>query len=86
VPWRIRWSHRAERQLERLGERDRRAVIIAVTRLQLEFGASDMKKLGGADDEWRLRVGRWRVLLDLDNQTGVITITRILPRDRAYRD
>ena len=45
-----------------------------------------MKKLGGADDEWRLRVGRWRVLLDLDNQTGVITITRILPRDRAYRD
>ncbi len=34
----------------------------------------------------RLRVGDWRVLYRADIAAGVLTILRVLPRGRAYRD
>ena len=49
-------------------------------------GTSDIRKLGGRRGEWRVRVGRWRVTLELDNEAGVINVTRVLPRKEAYRD
>jgi mRNA-degrading endonuclease RelE of RelBE toxin-antitoxin system len=61
-------------------------VRAALRRLRDEPGAGDLKKLAGRSGEWRLRVGRWRVILGLDNASGIITVVRVLPRDRAYRD
>ncbi|MGH2603135.1 MAG: type II toxin-antitoxin system RelE family toxin [Dehalococcoidia bacterium] len=58
----------------------------ALEQLLVDFGSGDAKKLAGRPNEWRLRVGRWRVILELDNQAGLINATRVLPRDRAYRD
>ena len=54
-------------------------------RLATEFGGLDVKKLGGTGTEWRLRVGRWRLRLELDNATGTIHVLRVLPRKDAYR-
>ena len=34
----------------------------------------------------RLRVGGWRVLYRADVTAGVVTILRVPPRGRAYRD
>jgi mRNA-degrading endonuclease RelE of RelBE toxin-antitoxin system len=55
-------------------------------RLGAEFGQLDVIKLGGGGNRWRLRVGRWRVILALDNTAGTITVTRVLDRKEAYRD
>jgi mRNA interferase RelE/StbE len=33
---------------------------------------------------WRLRVGDWRVLLDIDENARTIKVLRVLPRGRAY--
>jgi mRNA-degrading endonuclease RelE of RelBE toxin-antitoxin system len=38
------------------------------------------------EDEWRLRVGDWRVRFTRERDTGVIQVLRVLPRGRAYRD
>jgi mRNA-degrading endonuclease RelE of RelBE toxin-antitoxin system len=37
-------------------------------------------------DEWRLRVGDWRVRFQQDAETGVVDVLRVLPRGRTYRD
>jgi mRNA interferase RelE/StbE len=42
-------------------------------------------KLKGADEEWRLRVGDWRVRFTRDS-AGLVNVLRVLPRGRAYRD
>jgi mRNA-degrading endonuclease RelE of RelBE toxin-antitoxin system len=84
MPWRVEVSSHAQRDLQRLPRRDREAVIEALRRLGIDPGAADMKKLGGRRGEWRLRVGRWRVLLDLDNADGLITVSRIVARKDAY--
>lgn len=44
----------------------------------------DIAKLVGSDDEWRLRVGEWRVRFT--RQDGIVYVLRVLPRGRAYRD
>lgn len=40
----------------------------------------------GRDDEWRLRVGDWRVRFTRNSDTRTVLILRVLPRGRAYRD
>jgi len=86
MPWEIQLSRRATRDIDGLPAADSAAVRAALHKLRDEPGAGDLKKLGGRADEWRLRVGRRRVILSLDNRTGIILVMRVLPRDRAYRD
>jgi mRNA-degrading endonuclease RelE of RelBE toxin-antitoxin system len=43
----------------------------------------DVRRLKGSD-EWRLRVGDWRVRLRLDFDNNTVSVVRILPRGRAY--
>lgn len=85
MPWRLIIAPRAERDMEALSRRDRTAVMQALDRLAGNLGWADIKKLVGRSSEWRMRVGRWRVLLDLDKQASLISVTRVLPRGRAYR-
>ena len=85
MPWRLIISPRANRDMRSLSQRDRQAVGHSLDRFVSDFGLADVKKLGGRTSEWRLRVGRWRVILELDNQAGLINVTRVLPRGRAYR-
>ena len=45
----------------------------------------DAQKLTGRGDQWRLRVGNWRVIFRPDFQDGVVVVLRVLPRSQAYR-
>lgn len=85
MPWSLEFTRSARRSLAALPPEEREAVRRALDRLLQDPGAADFKKLAGRRDEWRLRVGRWRVVLELDNARGQMTILRIEPRDRAYR-
>jgi len=55
-------------------------------RLTDEQPTGDIVKLAGSDDEWRLRVGDWRVRFTRDRERRVVQVLRVLPRGRAYRD
>ncbi len=79
-------SARAERQLRKLDEVTRRRIVNALKLLVADPPQGDVKKLEGTDDEWRLRVGAWRVRFFRDVERDVIYVLQILPRDRAYRD
>jgi mRNA interferase RelE/StbE len=50
-------------------------------------GQGDVRRLRGATDEHRLRVGDWRVRFRLIGEHhDTIEVIRVLPRGRAYRD
>jgi mRNA interferase RelE/StbE len=85
-PWQYVLAPRALRDLERLDQALRRRVFTALDRLAAT-GQGDVKRLRGIDPpEWRLRVGDWRVRFAYDFQTRTMSILRVLPRGRAYRD
>ncbi len=86
MPWRFEITAHAERDLSSLPMREREAIRAALTRLTNNPASVDLKKLAGYTDRWRLRVGRWRVILRLDNRPGLMSVLRVLPRDTAYRD
>jgi len=77
---------RAQRQLERLDEKTRSRVVEAL-RLLGDRGFSarlDLKKLRGYRGQYRLRVGRHRVLFELQPEKTII-VHAILPRSRTYQ-
>lgn len=73
----------ARRDLRRLDPPICKRVVDALDRFVGDPHAADIQKLTG-NDEWRLRVGNWRVRFDFDDEAHTIVVTRVLPRGRAY--
>jgi mRNA interferase RelE/StbE len=80
----IVWTARGERDRERLDAAARVRVLAAIDRLA-ETGRGDVKRLQGAEEEFRLRVGDWRVRFVVDHDRGVLCVRRVLHRREAYR-
>jgi mRNA-degrading endonuclease RelE of RelBE toxin-antitoxin system len=85
MPWRIAFSRRGQREFDRLPLDQQEAVAAALARLVDNPSSVDLSKLSGSTSQWRLRVGRWRVLLDADNRKGTMRVDRVLDRRDAYR-
>lgn len=62
-----------------------RRIVAARDKLTGDPPTGNVVKLASAE-EWRLRVGDWRVRFVRDPQTGVVYVVHVLPRRRAYRD
>ena len=43
-----------------------------------------VKKLSGSKQDWRVRVGDYRILYEIDDAEGLVTIWRIAHRRHAY--
>jgi mRNA interferase RelE/StbE len=69
--------------LEQLDPQVKQRVLTAIGRLVSDPRSADLRKLKGRPES-RLRVGDWRVILELDVDDRVVIIERILPRGRAY--
>jgi mRNA-degrading endonuclease RelE of RelBE toxin-antitoxin system len=83
VPFEIRLSPRAQRDLDALSPAARASIERGIARLAAGDPSVDVRKLAGSDTDRRLRVGRWRVLYI---QTGQqIVIARVVRRPNAYR-
>lgn len=79
------FSARAGRDFKRLDPPVKRRIVAALDRLTGDPPAGDVVRLVNSD-EWRLRVGDWRVRFHRDPETGIVNVLRVLPRGRAYRD
>ena len=77
------FAGRARRDFRRLDPPIQRRIVAALDLLTGDPPAGDVVKLAGADDEWRLRVGDWRVRFGRDSD-GIVHVLRVLPRGRAY--
>ena len=74
----------ARRESKRLSKRDADRVRQALERLA-DSALGDIKRLrGGHPPMHRLRVGSWRVIIELEED--VIRIKRVLHRREAYRE
>jgi mRNA interferase RelE/StbE len=75
----------ASRQLEELPEQIRRRADRMINQLEENARPPQIRKLLGTRDEWRIRVGDYRVLLEIDDRNKKVVIYRILHRKEAYR-
>jgi mRNA-degrading endonuclease RelE of RelBE toxin-antitoxin system len=72
----------ALRDFDGLDRMTQARVTAALERLAAT-GHGDVRKLQGRAHDFRLRVGKWRVFLDLDTPEGIV-VTGIDNRGQAY--
>ncbi len=78
-------TEQAEKDLLDIDPRHRQRIQKSIDRMLADPRSSDLKKLKGHENTWRLRVGDWRVILEIDQTEGVIYAHRIKHRREAYR-
>lgn len=82
--WRVEFTPRATKDIRRLDRPVQRRVLEALDRLtEAPRLAGDVKRLTGSE-EYRLRVGDWRIRFRLDGDRLIVLVVRVLPRGRAY--
>ncbi len=84
--YRIDWQKKARKQLDKITDRDTRREITGAVATLAEFpNVTQVKKLVNHRHEYRLRVGRYRVLFDVLDAVQIISIEEVKKRDdRTY--
>lgn len=81
----IEIENSAAKALQRLPRHDQVRISNAITALGYDPRTIGCVKLTGFSSAYRLRVGVYRVVYDIDDGLHVVTITRIGHRKEVYR-
>lgn len=82
--YRLEVSHAAHRQIGRLHEQTQERVSEAITRLADNPRPHGAKKLT-AREGYRVRVGDYRILYQIDDRDKAVIIYRVMARGDVYR-
>jgi len=83
--YRVFLARAAERDLKKLSGRMHDRVISAIQDLGKNPRPSGCRKLTGADNDWRIRVGDYRVVYEITDAIRVVRINRVRHRREVYR-
>jgi len=82
---RVILSPAAQRDIERLAADVAARVIAALYRLRDNPRPLGCRLLRDhKPPTWRVRVGDWRVLYEIDDDAGIVTVTGVRHRSKAY--
>ncbi|WP_298778301.1 type II toxin-antitoxin system RelE/ParE family toxin [uncultured Fretibacterium sp.] len=82
--WTVVTDRDVLRRLARIPEPERGRLVEAIEALEGGPEAGDVRRLAGRSG-YRLRVGRWRVLLDIYEDARTIHVTQVGPRGDIYK-
>jgi mRNA interferase RelE/StbE len=74
----------AARQLRKIEPTTRRRLLLALRGLEMDPRPHGCRKLAGYDDAWRLRVGDFRILYEVQGTVLTVTVFRIGNRRDIY--
>ena len=78
-------ERQAERDLRRLAIEDFRRMVLAIKSLADNPRPSGCRKITGSKSDWRIRVGSYRVIYEIEDRVQTVKIMRIRHRREAYR-
>jgi mRNA interferase RelE/StbE len=82
--FKVQLDKRAEKELCALDKKIRQKIRDVLLELEFDPYGGDYKKLKG-DDGHRRRVGKYRILFDIDTDLRLVSVYRIRLRKDAYR-
>lgn len=74
----------ARKELEALPDNVLSRVITKIELLGQHPRPTGCKKLKGYKDQWRIRIGDWRVLYIIEDTAMLVSVTRIAHRREVY--
>ena len=82
--YRVALATSASRELARLPPALVVRIVTRLERLAINPRPPGCKKLRGGDKEWRIRVGDYRIVYEVDDRVRSIDVTRIAHRREVY--
>ena len=79
MSYQIRLRRAAQKQLDKLAEHDYEVVAQAISALVQEPRPPRVKKLAESG-LWRIRIGHYRVVYDIDDKESLVTVVRVARR------
>ena len=83
--YRVLLERSAEKDLSRLSSDVHYRVIKAIKGLAENPRPPGCRKLAGTQNDWRIRVGDYRVIYETADQIRIVRINRVRHRSEAYR-
>ena len=83
--WKVIAGKVIRRRLEQIPNPDRERIIKALKQLEINRDLLDIKPLIGRSD-YRLRVGKWRLLMEINEDEEVIFIRALDTRGDIYKN
>ena len=77
-------KHSAQRELDSLDDSVFKRIDRKILALADNPRPPGCNKLRGYKDQWRIRVGDWRVVYLIDDEAKLVTITRVAHRREVY--
>lgn len=84
--FRLRWRRSAAKELRQLPPEDVIRIVAAAEALLVDPYPDGCAKLSGSQRSFRIRVGRYRLLYDIYDQTLVIEVIKVGHRRDVYRN
>ncbi len=83
--YRVLLERAAERDLSRLSSEIHNRIINAMQALATNPRPPGCRKLAGSENDWRIRVGAYRVVYEIADQIRVVRVNRVRHRREVYR-
>jgi len=83
--YRVLLERSAERDLGRLSADTHDRIIRRIQGLATNPRPPGCRKLMGSDTDWRIRIGDYRVVYEIDDTTRVVRVNRVRHRREVYR-
>ena len=75
----------AEKDLKRLSSEIRARTVTAIQALAKNPRPSGSRKLAGTENDWRIRVGDYRIVYEIADEIRIARINRVRHRSDVYR-
>ena len=82
--YRVTLKSSAEKEFFRLPDTESARIIPKIKALATDPRPHGSKKLRGGTDEWRIRIGDYRVIYVIDDEEMKVKVTRIAHRREVY--
>ncbi len=83
--YRVLLERAAEKDLARLSSEVHDRVIAAIQSLATNPRPPGCRKLVGSRNDWRIRVGDYRVVYEIADEIRVVRVNRVRHRSQVYR-
>jgi len=77
-------AHRAEKDLKHLEPQVFNRIIVKIKSLAYNPHLKGCHKIVGSKDDWRIRIGNYRVIYEIDDKSKLIRVMFIKHRREAY--
>jgi mRNA interferase RelE/StbE len=85
VSYRVEFLSSAQREFLAMPKVERQRIGERIEALADNPRPPGCIKLSGLENIWRIRVGEYRVLYTIKDQTSIVVITRVAHRRESYR-